>query len=132
MRLSVQAFLATFSVITARVACVEASIVPSFFSGASRWPLTTRNADAFGLAKSIATLTRGGSEAVTEEPEMATTTAAADDDDDDDEVLYLPGLLDVSVVKTSKVGTWFVIDIFILCSHSLSLTEFPQNICKYK
>ena len=130
MRLSVQAFLATFSVITARVACVEASIVPSFFSGASRWPLTTRNADAFGLAKSIATLTRGGSEAVTEEPEMATSTA--DDDDDDDEVLYLPGLLDVSVVKTSKVGTRFVIDIFILCSHSLSLTEFPQNICKYE
>ena len=95
MRLSIQAFLAAVSVVAASAAFVEASIALSSISGASRWSLAKRNASAFGLAKSIATLTRGGAEV--EEPEVAAPPDA-------DEVLYLPGLLDVSIVKTSKVG----------------------------
>lgn len=101
MRLSIKAFLAVASVAAVSTVLVESAASP-FIAGTARWSslaattaTTTRKVGggAFGLATSVASLTRGGAE---EEPQVAPEA----------EVLYLPGLLEASIVKTAKVSEW--------------------------
>jgi len=81
--------MAAASVVAVGTVFVEASIASASISKGSRWSLANGNGRAFGVASVVASLTRGGAE---EEEEVAPVA----------EVLYLPGLLEASIIKTAK------------------------------
>lgn len=81
--------MAAASVVAVGTVFVEASIASASISKGSRWSLANGNGRAFGVASVLASLTRGGAE---EEEEVAPVA----------EVLYLPGLLEASIIKTAK------------------------------
>lgn len=86
--------MAAASVVAVGTVFVEASIASASISKGSRWSLANGNGRAFGVASVVASLTRGGAE---EEEEVAPVA----------EVLYLPGLLEASIIKTAKVSQLF-------------------------